>query len=439
MRRVGIFALACGIAAAFHAGCGSSGTSNNGQATTGPDGGGSSSSGSSSGTGDAATGDDGGSDAEPPDDGPWPAAHYPLPQFAQQGGRVIASPKLVTVTFAGNADRDALRTFGDQFVADTSWWQAVSAGYGVGAPTSGGYVELPDTVSNTTIDDSTQLKPMLQQLITAGTLPAPDLNTIYLLYFPASTTINLTGYGVSCQAYAAYHDSVAVSQDGGGYQVAYAVIPNCPQAPATDQSMGEYTGDVSHEVIEASTDPEPQVAPGWYGYNNAWFHMPGSVIGQGEVADVCHGSVTDANNNLLVRAWSNGAAAASHDPCQPEPAGEIYYALAVPTQPLGGLGDGYVVAKRGTTQTLDAVFFSEAKLPSDAQLSLGLRQHGQLNPSIGTGITATMSQTTAHNGVHVAITITVDTSAAVNDYNVIARSQLSSTDRHDWPFVLHVP
>jgi hypothetical protein len=352
---------------------------------------------------------------------------------------VITSPKLVTVTFAGNADRDALRTFGDQFVADSSWWQAVTQGYGVAAPTSGGYVELPDTVSNTTIDDATQLKPMLQKAFAAGTLPAPDANTIYVLYFPASTTINLTDYGTSCNAFAAYHNSVAFSQDGGGDQVAYAVIPNCPQPGSTDQSMTEYTRDVSHEVIEACTDPEPEVAPGWYGYDAAWFHQPGSVIGQGEVADVCHGSVTDANGNSLVRSWVNAAAAASHDPCQPEPAGEIYYALAVPTQAIGGLGDGYVVAKRGTTVTLDAVFFSEAKLPSDAQLSLGLRQHGQLNPAIGTGITATMSQTTAHNGVHVTITIAVDSSAAVNDYNVVARSQLSSTDHHDWPFVLHVP
>jgi hypothetical protein len=395
----------------------------------------------------AQAGDDAGpssdAPAPPPDDGPWPAGHYPMPQFTNMGGPVVASPKLIPVTFVGNTRRDAIRTFMTQFVADTDWWTAISSGWGVGTPSLGTAIELPDTVSGQTIDDTAQLKPMLQNLVSTGALPPPDANTIYTLFFPASTTISLPNYGSSCQAFGAYHDSVSIPANGTA-QAAYAVIPDCPTAPAADEPMTTTTQDVSHEIAEAVTDPQPQVKPGWYGFNDAWFRTFGSPQGQGqgqgEVADVCqrYQPVTDASGNELVRAWVDTAAAASHNPCQPSLPGTIFYSLAVPTQTLVS-SDGYILVKKGTTKTVDAVFFSDAKLPSDAQLTIGARAHGTLNPAIGTGITASLSLASAHNGMHVTVTLAVDASAASKDYAVTARAALSTTDYHDWPFILHVP
>jgi hypothetical protein len=417
--------------------------------------GGSTSNGAS--TGDAGTGggqeagpvpsDDGGSGEAavtppPPDDGPWPADHYPIALFESLGGTVLAAPKLVTVTFVGDANRDALRTFDDSFAEGTLWWSAVSAGYGIGAVTSGGHVELPDTVSNTTLDDDQgQIQQDLASWVTSNALPAPDANTVYVLFFPASTTITFQG-GTSCNSFGGYHSAAAFSN--GTIVSTYVVVPDC-SAAAPGQAMQLFTDTVSHEVIEAATDPHPG-QPAWYGYNNAWFRTFGSTIGQGEVADVCQraGGWTDASGNVLARSWVNAAAKASHDPCQPAQPGEIFYSLAVPTvtQPSNTAGvpdsDGYVVVKRGESKTIDAVFFSDAKLPNDAQLTVGVRSHGTLSASIGTGITASLTPTAAHNGMHVSLTIQVDSSAAAKDYNLTARSTLSTTDYHDWPFILRV-
>ncbi|HEY8040568.1 MAG TPA: hypothetical protein VIF15_12270, partial [Polyangiaceae bacterium] len=164
-----------------------------------------------------AASDDGGAEAapQPPDDGPWPAPHYPMPQFSNLGGQVLASPKVVTVTFVGNANRDALRAFDDQLVQSSPWFGAVTAGYGIAAQGQGGaYVELPDTVSNKTLDDGIDIQPMLTQLVTSGALPAPDANTLWVIFFPSSTTITLQGTQ-SCSAFGAYHNSTLVTLEGG--------------------------------------------------------------------------------------------------------------------------------------------------------------------------------------------------------------------------------
>lgn len=384
---------------------------------------------------------DGAGDAyvEPPDDGPWPAPHYPMPMVANLGGKLLASPQVVTVTFVGNANKAALQAFDDSLVqANNPWWTAVTAGYGVGPGTGGVYVELPDTVSNTTIDDGTQLQPMIAQWVASGALPAPNANSIYVIYFPASTTITLMG-STSCSAFGAYHNSTTIPLEAGTVDSAYAVIPDC------NQGMAELTDSASHELIEAATDPHPMSGPTWYGTNFAWWPIYGSNGTQsgGEVADLCerYAPVSDTGGNAVARAWVNQAAAASHDPCQPTPSGEIFYAAAVPTQVIKARdSDGYVIVKPGASTTLDVVVFSEAKLPNDVALSVGTRQRGTtaLGP-IATGITATLSPTTGHNGVHVQLAIQVAAGTTAGDYPFVVRAALGASDHHDWPAIVHVP
>jgi len=405
---------------------------------------------------EASTGDGGGDEQpEPPDDGPWPAAHYPMPLMIDEGGSVIAAPKIVTVTFTGNPDVAALQAFDDQFVEGTPWWTAVTAGYKIGAATAGGHYILPDTVSNTSLDDDQgQVGTIVTEAITSGALPTPDANTIFVLYFPSTTTITIQG-GQNCTSFGAYHNAVDLTTDGGTVPVVYAVIANCPEPPATDQTMAATTDDVSHEIIEASTDPGVGTDPTWCGFNNAWFRnpvAPGSPPQPAllEVADVCQSSrtVTDSFGNVLARAWVNAAAMASTDPCQPEEPGEIFYSVAVPTTTETAPGypasDGYIVVKRGKTVTVDSVIFSEAKLPNDVQITVGTRASGStsLNPAIATGITTSVTPTSGHNGVHVTLTITVASTATAGDYGnttkVAVRAALSSTDHHDWPFIIRV-
>jgi hypothetical protein len=273
----------------------------------------------------------------------------------------------------------------------------------------------------------------------------PTENTIFVIFFPVSTTITFEG-SASCQAFAGYHSQVVVPTEGGNVTATYAVIPNCPLSGSTDQPMADTTFATSHEVIEASTDPHG-ASPAWGGYNLAWFRQGKTPVIL-EVADACenYAPVTDANDNTLTRSWVNASAKVSSDPCQPEVPGEIFYDLAVPTTtetpstPGYPKSDGYVVVPAGSTQTIDATFFSEAKLPNDAQLTVGVRSHGQtaLSPTITTGVTASVTPTAAHNGMHVTLTITAASTAVNGDYNVSALSTLKTGDSHSWPFIVRI-
>src|SRR5262249_11672366 len=143
----------------------------------------------------------------------YPSNHQPIPQLTNLGGPILDHMKVVTVTFAGDTKRDALRTF-DHFVVKSDWWHQTMGGYGIQDGSNGGDYEVPDTVSNKTITDS-DIQTWLQQMIDNGVttddagvsdgLPPPDAQTLYALYYPKSTTINGPDPGYSCSAFFAYH------------------------------------------------------------------------------------------------------------------------------------------------------------------------------------------------------------------------------------------
>lgn len=114
--------------------------------------------------------------------------------------------------------------------------------------------------------------------IAAGHLPAQDLNTLYMVYFPRNITVTLPGIGASCQAFGAYHE--ATSSSISATNVFYAVEPDCG---------GGFVGQTvpsSHEFAEATTDAIP--TPGSHpAYPQAWNTAQGSEIG-----DLCEGAQT---------------------------------------------------------------------------------------------------------------------------------------------------
>jgi hypothetical protein len=388
---------------------------------------------------------DAGTDASQ-DDGPYPAAHYPLPMMQNLGGTVLAAPEVVTVTFKGNTNRDTERAFDDSIVT-SSWWTTVTDGWGIAPGKGGVYVELDDTVSGKTLDDQNDLQPMIANWIASAAVPPPDANTVYAIYFPASTTITLQG-SPSCQAFGGYHNAApygagaldgGAGADAGGPVVAYAVLPDCG---------GGLTVTTSHELIEAATDPNPIGNTTWYGYDDAWWGAGG-----GEAADLCEGRGTvTVGSDDVAKSWVNKAAAASHDPCQPADPGEIFYSAAVPTQVVSGLhdptggpdysADGFLLANAGDNKSIDVVVFSEAKLPNELSLVVGKRPRGATTPQqvdpIGAGVTASLSPTTGHNGTHVTLSLQIAASTAPGDYPFVVRAILNDNDYHSWPVILRV-
>jgi len=117
----------------------------------------------------------------------------------------------------------------------------------------------------------------LQAQIAAGVLPAANLNTLYMIYFPSNITITLDGL-TSCIDFGAYHESVSATVTPNN--VFYGVMPAC------GGGFASITVASSHEFAEAVTDPLP--TPGSNpAYPQAWNDSMGD-----EIADLCEGNNT---------------------------------------------------------------------------------------------------------------------------------------------------
>ena len=199
------------------------------------------------------------------------AAHGKPPVVSNLGGPVLHSPTVVTFTFQDTANAAALQAFGAS-IGSTSWFGEVLGDYTTTTSTPAGLsVAIAANADVTYVDNGavggdagtgsgTDLNGFMNQAIanavTAGTIPAPDGNTVYMFYFPSTTTI--TGFvGQSCQDYGGYHfNQVYVD---GTTPIYYAVLPDC--AAGSSYELEASTITASHELIEATSDPAPNT--GW--------------------------------------------------------------------------------------------------------------------------------------------------------------------------------
>jgi hypothetical protein len=405
----------------------------------------------------------------------YPSQHEPIPQIDYNGGPILSHIRVVTITFTGDTRRDSLRSF-DHFITSSGWWKETAEGYcvdggacvgdGTSAAGDGGPwipdgstddggdhnldVELPFDFPTqgdsglASIDDSA-IGPWLGAHIAHGDFPAPDDQTVYALYFTANATITLMN-SASCVGFGAYHSSALVTQ-GGSQQVAYAVIPACDTGLGTTVNFQQVQIAASHELAEAATDPHPLKDTAFYLHSNdAW--LGALSYGGGECGDMCTfvlNPSTLESGYSVQRIWSNSAAAASKNPCQPWDV--PYYGAAVRTQPInvgGHVSRGYVTVKRG--QSVDAIadVFSESALAHDFLLYVGIdkgHMPGITDPSdLGSlaPVTAQLSQQQVHNGDGVIITFTAPANAPTGQTRVVVRSVFSTTDYNDWPIVLRV-
>jgi hypothetical protein len=375
------------------------------------------------------------------------------------------------VTFTGDKNRDGLRSF-DHFITGSTWWTQTVEGYcvpggdacvsggtskaldggawlpdGSTADAGDGYldVELAYDFPSKTIDDS-DIQKWLAGHVAAGDFPAPDSQTLYVVYYPQSVSITLQG-SISCQAFGAYHNSAPSS--GPVAQIPYATIPFCDYGQGPQFNYNQLQVSASHEIAEAVTDPQPEANTAFYLHSNdAW--LGALSYGGGEVGDMCTYVVPDddqENGFDLQRIWSNQAAAQSKQPCQPwDDTAQPYFAAALRAPAImvdGHMSAGYVVVKRGQSTTAIADVFSEAPLPADVLLYAGKpKSFGQTSPSDlappDDFITIDFSKTQVHNGNGVYVTFGTQSKSAVGDYRVVLRAVLQGTQYNDWPVVVHV-
>lgn len=163
----------------------------------------------------------------------------------------------------------------------------------IGRGTYIGQTQITPKNTSTSITDA-DVQAEIKFQIKKGHLPPADLNTLYMVYFPASVTITLDGL-TSCQDFGAYHfasNDTALSKKN----IFYAVEPAC------NFSFSNITFIAAHEFAEATTDNVP--TPGSFpDFPQAWNDANGF-----EIADKCGGSGTltaGASHWTVTQYWSN--------------------------------------------------------------------------------------------------------------------------------------
>jgi hypothetical protein len=145
------------------------------------------------------------------------------------------------------------------------------------------YVDTTSTVTSATSTTDAKVKTELNRLFTAGLLPAPNGNNLYMVHFPPGTSITDSGGSKSCVVFCAYHGTYVRN----GVNVYYGIVPDmgggCASGCGTNTTVNNLTSVSSHEMIEAVTDAAVGLAtvagPPLAWYDNA----------NGEIGDICNG------------------------------------------------------------------------------------------------------------------------------------------------------
>jgi hypothetical protein len=245
---------------------------------------------------------------------------------------------------------------------------------------------------------------LLQDHIFSGELPAPDAQTLYVLYFPAGTTITMDGM-TSCSSFGAYHYSADLTPLGSTIPIetAYAVEPRCSGEPFI-------TTAASHEILEAATDAHPGRSRGYAMEDLGWQQLGDE---NGDVCDHTWGFDTMMQSTFSVqRAWSNASALAGHDPCVPAPP-DPYFNVA----PESGAQIIYLAVGESRTIELDAW--------SDAPTAPWALSAADLGPNLGAGaaLDLKLDKTTVGDGdkAHLTVTLTKKPTRPETAYDLLSK------------------
>ena len=360
----------------------------------------------------------------------------PEPDVTYNGGNILDAPKIVTVTFDGDAMRDTMEAF-DDVITTTAWWDAVSPEYCdsrgkcIGHGTSGGHVHVSTppagSYDDTAGNGTSSLKTYIDAQIQSGLFPAPDENTLYVIFFPSTTSISLDG-DTSCQTFGGYHNAMSSTppEAGGPVQFTYAILPRC------SGSQSDLTLSTSHEIIEAATDPFITTnAMGYYAYGSAtdaWDYTGGG----GEVGDRCFDltgqadDTYDESSYVVQRSWSNAAAKASHDPCVPAPSPKT-----TPYFNMAPKGSDMLTMAVGDSQVIELTAFSDAPMGTFAIDAIEISDYVGLTNVLG----LTLDETGVQNGQKAHLTVELQSSPS-QGYAIFIVTSTSGAQQHSWSFLV---
>ena len=266
--------------------------------------------------------------------------------------------------------------------------QHIGRGNYVGAATLSG-VQVTGTVTDA------QIQSALDAAFTAGTLPEPDANTIYAIYFPSSVSIDLGG-STSCIAFGAYHENTTETARHDAY---YLVMPDC------GDSFSGVTVVTSHELAEAITDPDP--TPGSNpDYPQAWNDASGNEVG--DLCESSSGSVSTALGTFSVQGiWDERSQG-----CKvfTSAAQDFNLALSPNTATLAQGGSATFTVQTATVAGASESLTLSATAPAGVTATV--------SPStVTSGSSATLTVTAASAGAASALQVTVQAAGAAGTHS----------------------
>jgi hypothetical protein len=355
----------------------------------------------------------------------YPAFKPPVPQLqiASATGTVMATPHVRPVYFPG----EALGTEIDGLVGDylaSSAWTAATAEYGIGGATLLSAVMSTDAPAAALMD--TDIQTWLASQLDGthpeyGPVDATTLaNEIFVLYYPASTTVTLDG-ATSCIDFGGYHEETSV----GPNSVAYVVVPRCTPTAASMMLVTSYL------LLSTSGDPWVVTSQAYYGYDlpHAVWDLVG---GDPELPGACNsefvalaGASVDAGGDAgdggdgavyVQRGWSNASIAAYHDPCVPKPDSSAYFAsVPVMNDDISVTLNGSLIMTKGIevssgeSEVVEVDLFSDGPTPGPwsvaAEVFPGTQPAGAL--------TFKFDRTTGQNGDILHLTVTPHQSGGI--------------------------
>lgn len=359
----------------------------------------------------------------------YPATAIDAPAIEKAGhGGVMASVRVVPIFFAGDPLQTDLVTFLESYAASPVWGQQVGE-YGVGALSAATAVVLPDAAPATT--DSDQLEAQLAGLLDGthpemGPVDAATLaTTVYVVHFPETTDFTLTMGGLSaCTDMIGYHLGISSG-------ATYAAVFECSSANGFTTPTDVATVSLSHELLEAATDPPPFETFAAPNPAAVGFAVAGSG---GELADMClrAGAATPTGfAHPMSRMWSNAQAAAFLDPCLPALDDQPYFA-AIPEQLDTA---SVIVGAEGYDGAATGLALGESATVTVDLLSSGPTEDWTVDafplfPG-DDSVALVLDRTTGRNGNRVHLTVTLTSSPALVTTTYVLRSTLGGRT-FDW-------
>jgi hypothetical protein len=207
------------------------------------------------------------------------------PHLTYFGGRVLTQPKVINVfvgdywnTPAGQGDAAHMNGFVSSF-GKAGLFDMLNREYGAGRPEFAGSVVVPGAVTQMQQAD---IQTAVQNALASNAVKAPNDQTIVAVHLPPQATLS-DGSVTSQQGLGGYHGSFAGAD---GKQVYYAAIAYSDAQNGINfdgNPRDNNTTTLSHELVEAITDPNVAVAQTWG--DIGWYDPLGGEIGDLAVND----------------------------------------------------------------------------------------------------------------------------------------------------------